>query len=415
MPASSLKNRAPALVIGLDSFTGVQTARILASNRIPVIGVAADPGHFCCRTRVCSRQIYTDTAGEALVESLARLGPTLPAKAVCYPCNDLSVAVLSAHRDVLSPWFHIALPAPETVSLLMDKMAFINHALQAGLPVPPTFFLRSRADAVAAAAELQFPCILKPPRKTVMWEANAPEKAFKAENREHLLSLYARYAPYADLLMAQQWVAGTDADLYSCNCYFNKAGEPVASFVARKLRQWPPEAGTSCLGEEVRNDVVRQVTIDLFRSVTFHGLGYVEMKRDAGSGEHFIIEPNIGRPTGRSAIAEAGGVPLLYTMYCDVTGQPIPEPLEQRYTGVKWVYLRRDFQSAFYYWRRGDLSLRQWLGSLRGRKAYALFSWRDPGPFIGDLARVVRLAFKKKARKRVHQPAQQAAAVRQAS
>ena len=204
--------------------------------------------------------------------------------------------------------------------------------------------------------------------------------------------------------MAQQWVHGTDADLYSCNCYFDGNGKAVATFVARKLRQWPPEAGTSCLGEEVRNDVVRDTTVALFSSVNFHGLGYVEMKRDAKTGEHFIIEPNIGRPTGRSAIAEAGGVELLYAMYCDVTGQPLPDNLEQKYTGVKWVYLRRDFQSALFYRRHGDLTIRQWWSSLRGRKTYALFSWRDPGPFLGDLARVLRLSLRKRRR---HQPTRQ--------
>ena len=40
-------------------------------------------------------------------------------------------------------------------------------------------------------------------------------------------------------------------------------------------------------------------------------LGYVEAKRDVRTGRHYLIEPNIGRPTGRSAIAEAGGVELL--------------------------------------------------------------------------------------------------------
>ncbi len=162
------------------------------------------------------------------------------------------------------------------------------------------------------------------------------------------------------------------------------------SFVARKLRQWPPETGTSCLGEEVRNDVILEETLKLFRSVGYHGLGYVEMKRDERSGEQYIIEPNIGRPTGRSAIAEAGGVELVYTMYCDATGAPLPADREQRYGGAKWIYWRRDLQSALYYWRRGRLGLGEWLHSWRGRKACAVFSWSDPAPFLRDLWQSVR-------------------------
>ena len=42
-----------AIVIGLDCFTGLQTARILAGRGIPVIGIASDPQHACCRTKAC--------------------------------------------------------------------------------------------------------------------------------------------------------------------------------------------------------------------------------------------------------------------------------------------------------------------------------------------------------------------------
>jgi predicted ATP-grasp superfamily ATP-dependent carboligase len=125
--------------------------------------------------------------------------------------------------------------------------------------------------------------------------------------------------------------------------------------------------------------------------VQYRGLGYLEMKRDARSGRYFIIEPNIGRPTGRSATAEAGGVELLYTMYCDALGWPLPANRIQTYQGVKWIYLRQDLQSVLHYWRRGDLTLKEWWQSWRGRKTYALFSWRDPGPFLSDLHRVARL------------------------
>lgn len=191
--------------------------------------------------------------------------------------------------------------------------------------------------------------------------------------------------------MVQEWIEGSDAELYSCNCYFNAESEPLVTFVARKLRQWPPRTGTSCLGEEIRNDVVLEETLSLFRDVNYRGLGYVEMKRDVRTGKHYIIEPNIGRPTGRSAIAEAGGVELLYTMYCDAVGRPLPENREQTYKGVKWIYWRRDLQSALYYWRRNELTLKEWWQSWRGRKGYAVFSWRDPVPFWSDLYRVLRI------------------------
>jgi hypothetical protein len=100
-----------------------------------------------------------------------------------------------------------------------------------------------------------------------------------------------------------------------------------------------------------------------------------------------IIEPNVGRPTGRSAIAEAGGVELLHTAYCDIAGLPLPEAREQRYVGAKWIDLRRDVQAAMVARRQGALSLAEWARWMRGGpKAHAIWSARDPKPFLVDLA-----------------------------
>jgi predicted ATP-grasp superfamily ATP-dependent carboligase len=143
------------------------------------------------------------------------------------------------------------------------------------------------------------------------------------------------------------------------------------------------------LSEECRNDVVVQTTIRLFRGARHRGLGYLEMKRDARTGELLIVEPNIGRPTGRSAGAEAAGVELLYTMYADVLGLPLPTNREQQYLGRKWIYFRSDLQSALYHWRRGELGLREWFRSWRGLASDALFSLRDPLPFVLDSSGVM--------------------------
>jgi len=385
----------PAILVGLDSLQGLQAARILHGHAIPVIGVASDKRHAACRTNVCERVVLADTRGPALLEALIDLGPKLPEKGLLVPCQDKSVRVVSRNRDLLSEHFTIVLPPPDAVELLMDKDAFHAYATERGLPVPTTVELLDREDAVRAAEELTFPCVIKPRLRTWEWDEHTKLKVFKVDSAPALLDVFDRCRPWADRLIAQRWIEGGDDSLYSCNCYFDRESRPLATFVARKLRQWPPGAGSSCLGEEVRNDHVLETTLSLFGGLSYKGLGYLEMKRDAHTGDHYIIEPNVGRPTGRSAIAEAGGVPLLYTMYCDAMGFPLPEERTQRYSGAKWVSLRHDVQSACVYWLRGELSLREWMRSLRGRKAYAVFSRSDPVPFLVDLWQAVGMAVKR--------------------
>jgi D-aspartate ligase len=381
----------PAIVVGLDSITGLQTARILASRGIPTIGIARDPDHPFCRTRVCRQIVYANTATDDVVAALERLGPKLAAKGVLVPCTDPAVRQISGERERLLPHYHVGLPDDETVDLLIDKMRFYEYAASHGLPIPQTFVLWSREDAERAASELDYPCILKPPLKSDLWDEHMRDKALKIWSAEEFMRVYDNAARWASPLLAQQWIPGEDVQLFSCNCYFDASSNALVTFVARKLRQWPPQTGTSCLGEECRNDEVLRETLRLFQGVGFHGLAYLEMKQHADTGAHYIVEPNIGRPTVRSAIAEAGGVELLYTMYCDTAGLPLPAQREQRYGRAKWLYLRNDVRSALHYWRQGELGARDLLRSWRGCRADALFSLRDPRPFLADVWHGVRV------------------------
>jgi predicted ATP-grasp superfamily ATP-dependent carboligase len=381
-----------AVVVGLDTITGLQTARILAARGVRVVGLANDLRHWACRTRACDRVVQADLLGEGVVDALARLGPALGDRAALLPCTDLAVLQISRHRDRLAPWYRVALPEHDVVDMLMDKVRFLRYAQDHDLPIPGTAFLQDRADAERAAKELAFPVALKPPMKSSVWQAHTNLKAFQVEDARELLEVYDRVAPWTDCLIAQEWVDGGADALYSCNAYFDRDSRPLVTFVARKLRQWPPHTGTSSLGEECRNDEVLEQTLRLFGPLGYHGLAYIESKRDARTGRHVIIEPNIGRPTGRSAIAEAGGVELVYTAYCDMVGLPLPTAREQRYVGAKWIDDRRDLQSALYFVRRRQLSLADWWRSWRGPKWHAVVSRTDPAPFLHDLLQSARRA-----------------------
>lgn len=384
--------RPPAVVVGLDCITGLQSVRLLARRGVPVFAIAGDLRHFCARTRVPQRIIGAPTSGEPLLRALERLGPQLPAPRTAFllPCTDEAVSTISQARERLAGHYRFVLPEHAVVNRLMDKVLFAEHAQRSGLPVPATSILRSRDDALRTAETLDFPAVLKPALKTREWVSNTSVKVFRVENGAELLEVYDRVAPWRSELIAQSWVEGGEDALFSCNAYFDRSGRPLVTFVARKIRQWPPDTGTSCLGVEVRDDAVLEATVNLFTSVAYRGLAYLEVKRDSRSGRYAIIEPNLGRPTGRSAIAERGGVELLMTAYCDALGLPLPSEREQRYRGVKWIYWRHDLQAAAVRMRRGELTPAQWWRSVRGPSIEAVGSLRDPLPLVAELAYVAR-------------------------
>lgn len=379
--------RPTAVVVALDCITGLQTTRLLVRRGIPVVGVVADRRHFCARTRLAERIVTSPTGGEPLIETLEQLASTGTlgeGPAVLIPCSDAAVLAISRWRDRLDGRYRFVLPPHDTLELLMDKVRFGEYATERGLPIPETHILRDRSAAERAAASLTYPAVLKPPLKTARWLAATKAKVFRVGSAPELVHLYDRYAPATDVLIAQAWIEGDETDLISANLYFDRDGKPRTVFIARKIRQWPPNTGTSCLGEEVRDDAVRDCALQLFGDVGYRGLAYVEMKIDARTGRRLIVEPNVGRPTGRSAIAEEGGVELLLSAYLDALGEPLPST-RQTYRGAKWIYWRHDLQAAFSQMAAGRLGPVAWWRSIRGPKFEAVFDRHDPAPFAADM------------------------------
>ena len=378
-----------AVVPAMDCITGLQTARILAARGVPVIGVVADPHHFCARTRVISGLVESPTAGEPLVENLERLAARLDGRpAVLLPCSDASVLAISRWRDRLGA-YRFVLPEHDRVEMLMDKVRFAEYATAARLPIPATRILRSAADARAAAEELPFPAVLKPSVKSDRWFSATKAKALRIDDPAELVSAYERWSQAADVLIAQRWIEGGESSLVSVNLYLDRTCTARVVFVARKLRQWPPETGTSSLGEEIRDDAIRETAIRMFEDVGFKGLAYLEMKIDSRTGERLIVEPNIGRPTGRSAIAEQGGVELVYSAFLDALDEPLPTNTKQHYVGARWIYWRHDLQAAAVQMARGRLTPVAWWRSVRGPKWEAVYDPADPRPFVIDLLETV--------------------------
>lgn len=308
---------------------------------------------------------------------------------VVFPCNDEDVSAIVMDTERLKGSFRLSLPSISTLNLLTNKHSFLKYCSERLIQTPRTVVVQEAGDSERVVSELTFPLVVKPAVKTVKWRSTFRTKALLVSTlpdwQELLRSKFNR-----DTWIVQEWVKGGDHSLYSCNCYLDKKSNPRVTFVSRKLRQWPPLLGSSSLAEEVRDDFVREVTLKIFEDVGLVGLGYLEIKREPESNQYYVIEANIGRPTGRSALAEAAGVQLLYTMYCDLTNRPLPSATEQRYVGAKWISLLRDTRSALHYIRSGELSIFAWVRSVAGVRAFAVFSFADLTPFVFDVLHLLR-------------------------
>ncbi|MCE9616610.1 MAG: hypothetical protein K8T26_20230 [Lentisphaerae bacterium] len=390
----------PAVVVGLDCTVGLQIGRLLHAHGVSVVGLAADPTLFYCRTRCVRRVIQADSDDASTVDALIRLARTLDEPAVLCPATNEAVHAISRARDQLEPFYRMALPPLETIDLLSDKALVEACARRAGLRIPQTRILRQRAEAEQAARDFPLPGIIKPSVKTPAWMRALGAKALQIPDADALLKAYDRMAGRAPSIVLQQWIPGPDSAIYQYHTYQDRAGRVLVELVARKLRQWPPETGVASVMMQCDEPHVREAGLRLLSEIGGSGLSSSEFKRHATTGEFYYIETNVGRPALNMPVAEASGVPLHYTMYCDCAGLPLPPNRTVQRPGAKWISWRREWHAAMAYRRRGQLSWRDWRQSIQGCRRDAEFSVRDPGPLVFCLLQM--------ARRHLDQPAREA-------
>lgn len=333
-----MSDKPPAIVIKLDCVTGLQAARTLSGHGIPVYGIADNADHFSCRTNSCEQILVSDTSNYDLIDTLINLGKRLRKKSVLFPCSDESVHMISLHRDELAEWFDFVIPDHNTKDIFSDKIKFYRYAERENLPIPLTLYPKRESDLTEIIDKIEFPCIIKPAIKTPLWYGTFRSKVLKINSTEELRRMYESISKVTDSPVVQQLIEGKDSNLRSCTFYYNRQSEPVILFTSKKIRQWPPDFGEICIGEEIRDDEVLRYTTKLLHGIEFKGVGSLELKNNEADGLRYMIEANVGRLPLRFGLVEAGGVELLYTMYLDALGINVETKTQQKYSNAKLIY-----------------------------------------------------------------------------
>jgi predicted ATP-grasp superfamily ATP-dependent carboligase len=369
----------PGVVLGLGQ-NGLATVRALARRGVPVIGLDENLDRPTAQTRLCLRLRHGAAGTEdALLPTLLELGQRLPWKGVLFPSGDLNLQVISEHREVLAPYFHISLPEKETVRLVLDKVAFSAWASQQKLPIPRTQVLGPDGPG-AVDLDIAYPAILKPSLSDARWRAQHSVKLYEVGSPDELLRRWDALPPDHGPMLLQECIPGPDTQLVFSLTYLNRAGEPLAMFTGRKLRQFPPRFGTSSMAESRWDPEVAELSLTILSALEYVGYASVEFKRDPRDGQLRIIEVT-GRTWYPHGLATRCGINLPWLAYCDRLDVPVERP-RRFLSGVKWIDEDRDLRSALAYRRRGELTLAAWLASYRGRRTYARAAWDDPAPFL---------------------------------
>ena len=180
--------------------------------------------------------------------------------------------------------------------------------------------------------------------------------------------------------MVQSIIPGPNTNHFKVSAYIGRAGEPLAVFTLRKIRQCPTEFGVGTMVESVHYPELRDLGLQFFRRIGYRGIGSIEFKKDDRDGKLTMIELN-PRLWHQNGLAADCGMSFPLIQYLDLSGQN-PAPLTTFKEGVCWLDAMADFQSFCDYHSRGELSVWSWLRSISRARSFTIFAPDDMGPFF---------------------------------
>jgi predicted ATP-grasp superfamily ATP-dependent carboligase len=380
----------PAIVLGFNA-NALGSVRALARHGIDVIAVGATPnGSGGLDTRMTTRtrfarivEIPRDQWPDAVPDLLLACAQHWRGKGVIIPSGDAEVEMLMASRDRLGDAFEIVLPDNALVEALSDKITFERIAREAGVPTPLSYIGITPENLDRETSALRFPCIIKPSRRDKVWDDRfGVSKVLQCGNRESLRKAFRSAFATHPMLIVQEVIPGKDDQIVFAHIYVGRDGQELALWTGQKIRQHPIHFGSATFAAVRWYPEVADQTRRILRAAgKFVGYASIEYKIDPRDGAFRAIEAAVGRTCYHHGLGLAADVNIPAIWYRDALGREV-RPEAPSHDGGMWIDEFRDVAAAMDYHRAGELTVGEWMRSLRGERTYAHLMWRDPLPGI---------------------------------
>ena len=373
------ETRIPAMVLSAH-VAAMGGIRCLQTAGIPVISAHYAASDFAHRSRHVTDRLEVphperdeDGFVEALVTAARRFGPTL-----LVPANDATLGVVSRHKAVLSEYHTVAAADWSVLERIIDKRHTYELAHAIGVPAPRTATPTSRSDAERIAAEVAYPCLVKP-RVSHQYVERFGSKLARVHDQAELLAEYDRTAEAGVEVMIQEFIPGDDRHSFIFDSY--RADGASIEFTAQKVRLGPPEFGLARVVVSRQMPELHEPAGRLLDALGYTGYSCTEFKRDPRDGIIKLIEVN-GRVNRSILHPLAAGLNYPALMYRHlVRGEPVEAPAVSP-KRVYWIDLASDLRWAAHDLRTRDQTVREILRPYLGPSVFAVGDGWDFGPFV---------------------------------
>ncbi len=377
--AEGLPPGPPAALVMNTHITGLAVARSLGRAGVPVLGLDKERGGLGQSSRHLSGLGLVPgpevDGGAALAEHLRALAPAFAERPVLFPTNDDWVLALSRCRDRLEEHYRFPFAPYDVVQRALGKTALYRACASLGIPSPRSWYL-DEEDPAQVARRVPYPCVLKPDDSRGFYEAFRA-KVFLVRDEAEFAARVRQAAQAGLTLVAQERVEPAPGGFWSVASYLSADGTPRGVFTGRKLEQWPPDFGTSCLADARWDAGIAESGVAVLQELGYWGISEIEFVQDA-DGRMLLLDVNT-RPWKWIGLPVAAGVDLPLLAHQDAVGRPLDAGPQT--DGVRSAFLRDYLQLV----RAGaatvpgeQVNRDEWLDLLAGRPGRLVDGVHDP-------------------------------------
>lgn len=330
--------------------------------------------------------------GHIRLTKLNETGERLGRPTILVPTDDSGAVFVAEHADALGKWFLFPRIEKDLPRRLANKKDLYSLCTAFGVSCPEATFPACLDDVHEFLERARFPVVIKAPEPYRL--PRGVVSVSIVETPRTLLALYkhAKASGINDLFL-QEYIPDSCAEDWIFHGYANPESGYLVSFTGRKLRSYPPFAGSTTLGVSQRNDELTRQTERFLTAVRYAGIMDLDYRFDKRDGRYKLLDFNPRIGANFRMFADRDGLDIIRAQHLDLTGRTVR--LTRGVQVRTFVVEPYDVLASLGYFRRSHLTVREWWLSLGGRKESAWFSADDPVPF---LAMCVRLLFRGVAR-----------------
>lgn len=390
-----------AVILGANYYIGLSVIRGLGRNNISVVAVDyQEEGTYGFHSKYVSEKLiaphYRKNTKE-YIQFLIDYAKSQDHKPVLFPCADPYVEVVDAHLDELKRYYLINQEKQGLFTDLMDKNTLHDIAVEHGVNVPETIRIDEEDFLVKVQQLAGYPCIVKPSDSPAFVEVFR-KKMFKVNNVSELQEAIKKAKAHHLEVFIQRIIPGFDDHMYTFDCYLNQESKVTHYMTCNKNRQYPINFGASVYTEQLHVPELYTIGAPFLETVGFKGFAEIEFKKDADTGQYYLIEINV-RTTNLNALLEKVGLNFPYIAYRELIGQPVENKFIEYSTHRTFIYAFEDVLAIRGYIKTKQLTRWSVFKSFFRKKAYAIWALDDTKPYFNYMGQLFSKVLNKLKRK----------------